>query len=194
MKRDWTNITLKDWYEMQDILAVQDEWTMYNLLDYLYDIDSSSMPISEVKKYNLGFLADTTALDNYKIDKSYDEKYDINLDITNLSVAQFIDFQNYSKETEPRFEKLVSCFIFPKGHTYNDGYDIKEVQNDILNWPFAMVKKISFFLTKQLQTFISLTLYYLKAEMEKMEIPKNKELSSLMEKVISLNSELCHTS
>lgn len=26
-KRDWTNITLKDWYEIQDILSVEDEYT-----------------------------------------------------------------------------------------------------------------------------------------------------------------------
>ena len=64
-KRDWTNITLKDWYEIQDILSVEDEYTTFNLLDYLYGIDSSNMTLAEVSKYSggLSFLND---LEKYK--------------------------------------------------------------------------------------------------------------------------------
>ena len=30
-KRDWNNITLKDWYEIQNILSVEDEYTTFKL-------------------------------------------------------------------------------------------------------------------------------------------------------------------
>lgn len=65
--RDWTNITLRDWYKIQELLAVTDEYTMYNILDYLYNIDSVNMPISDLRNYSLAFLNNTTALDNYKV-------------------------------------------------------------------------------------------------------------------------------
>lgn len=194
MIRDWSNITLRDWYQIQDIISVQDEWTMYNLLDYLYNIDSSNMPISEIKNYSLAFMNDLDALDNVKIDKDLDTRYDVDLDITKLSVAQFIDYQNYSKEENPKLEKLISVFVWPKGHTYNDGYDIKQVQEDILNWPFAVVKKVGFFLAKQLETFINLTLYYLKADLKKMGLKNQKEIDKLIEQTSSLLSELSPTS
>lgn len=194
MIRDWSNITLRDWYQIQDIISVQDEWTMYNLLDYLYNIDSSNMPISEVKNYSLAFMHDLDALNNVKVDKELDTRYDVDLDITKLSVAQFIDYQNYSKEYNPKLEKLISVFVWPKGHTYNDGYDIKQVQEDILNWPFAVVKKVGFFLAKQLETFINLTLYYLKADLKKMGLKNQKEIDKLIEQTSSLLSELSPTS
>lgn len=194
MIRDWSNITLRDWYQIQDIISVQDEWTMYNLLDYLYNIDSSNMPISEVKNYSLAFMHDLDALNNVNVDKELDARYDVDLDITKLSVAQFIDYQNYSKEENPKLEKLISVFVWPKGHTYNDGYDIKQVQEDILNWPFAVVKKVGFFLAKQLETFINLTLYYLKADLKKMGLKNQKEIDKLIEQTSSLLSELSPTS
>lgn len=185
--RNWSNISLKDFYEMQNIIAVQDDYTLYNLLDYLYDIDSSNMPIQEVKQYSLSFLNDN--IDDVDIDTYQDEKYDINLDITKVSVAQFIDYQNYVKEKEIRYEKILSVFVIPKGHEYNDGYSLKEVQEDILNWQFAIVKKISFFFATQLTTFVTLFLYYSKEEMK-----GEKKIADLLDKTQLLLSELYPTS
>ena len=127
-KRDWENITLRDWYKIQELLTVTDEYTMYNILDYLYDIDSVNMPISDLRNYSLAFLNNTDQLDNYKVDPDYDKRYDFSLDLTKISVAQFIDYNNYIKEDPVKFEKILSVFIYPKGKTYNDGsYNIEDV-------------------------------------------------------------------
>jgi len=186
MKRDWSNITLKDFYEIQDIIAVQDDYTIYNLLDYLYDVDSINLPISEVRKYSLSFLNEN--IDNISIDTFHDKKYDFDLNLTNISVAQFVDYQNYIKETPIRYEKILSCFVIPKGHEYNDGYDIKEVQEDILNWQFAIVKKIGFFFSKQFQIFVTIFLSYLKEEVK--GTPKEKEMKEVLDKTNLLLLEL----
>lgn len=194
MKRDWNNITLQDWYKIQELISVQDEWTTYNILDYLYDIDSTNMPITELRNYSLEFLYDLTPLDNYKVDKEYDKKYDCNLDLTKVSVAQFIDYSNYIKEDEMRYEKVLSVFIYPKGATYNDGsYSIEEVQNDILNWPFALVKKIGFFFGQQLTTFIETTLFFLQAEMKSMKTEKTEKIAEIISKANLMISELSPT-
>lgn len=199
LKRDWTNITLKDWYNIQDILSVQDDYTTFNLLDYLYNINSSDMSLSEVSKYSnsLSFLNDAADFENFVCE----DEYTINgttyvgfVDITNISVAQFIDYQNYIKEKPFSFEKVMSIFIVPKGHTYNDGYDMKKVQNDLLELPFRVCQKVAFFLVKQLQTFVQITLYYLTAELEKMEMTKEEKdmITGNLQKMTSQLSELFH--
>lgn len=199
LKRDWTNITLKDWYNIQDILSVQDDYTTFNLLDYLYNINSSDMSLSEVSKYSnsLSFLNDAADFENFVCE----DEYTINgttyvgfVDITHISVAQFIDYQNYIKEQPVKFEKVMSIFIVPKGHTYNDGYDMKSVQNDLLELPFRVCQKVAFFLVKQLQTFVQITLYYLTAELEKTEMEKEKKDTILynLQQMTSQLSELFH--
>ena len=193
--RDWTNITLKDWYAIQELLEVQDEWTMYNILDYLYDIDSVNMPISELRNYSLAFLNNTDQLDNYKVPDVYDDKYSCNLDLTKVSVAQFIDYNNYVKEEPVKFEKILSVFIYPKGATYNDGsYSIEDVQNDILDFPFALVKKLAFFFGQQLTTFTTITLFFLQQEMKEMKTPKTDKMAELINQANSMISEFCPTS
>lgn len=199
LKRDWTNITLNDWYNIQDILSVQDDYTTFNLLDYLYNINSSDMSLSEVSKYSnsLSFLNDAADFENFVCEDEYTingTTYEGFVDITNISVAQFIDYQNYIKEQPVKFEKVMSIFIVPKGHTYNDGYDMKSVQNDLLELPFRVCQKVAFFLVKQLQTFVQITLYYLTAELEKTEMEKEKKdtILSNLQQMTSQLSELFH--
>lgn len=194
MKRDWTNITLKDWYEIKNIMSLEDEYTVYNLIDYLYDIDSTNIPISELKKYDISFLKEEpniTPKDEYEINGDI---YYANLNLTEVTAAQFIDYQNYIKEKELRFEKLLSVFIFPKGHKYNDGYDMKKVQKDLLELPFAVANKIGFFFKTQFKTFVHLTLYYLEKEIQKTTTNKEtkKKLRKNFQNLQSLLSELSH--
>lgn len=198
IKRDWTNITLKDFYAIQDIMSIQDEYTTFNLLDYLYDIDSSNMTLNEVSRYSnsLSFLNDVDDFKNFKCE----DEYTINgttyvgfLDISKVSVAQFIDYQNYMKETPIRFEKVLSIFIMPNGHSYNDGYDLQVAQNDILELPFRVVQKVAFFLTKQLQVLSQIILYYLKEEIKTMDIPKEQK-QLLVENMEKMNFQLLELS
>lgn len=200
-KRDWSNITLKEWYEIQNILSVEDEYTTFNLLDYLYGIDSTNMSLVEVSKYTnaLSFLNNTEAYKTIKLE----DKYTINgttytgfLDLTKVTVAQFIDYQNYVKETPIKYEDVLSVFIIPEGHNYNDGYDMGKVKEDMLELPFVVVQKVAFFFGKQLQTFVSLFLCYLKMEMKKMkgiDKKKKKLLIDNLDKTNLLLSELSHT-
>lgn len=200
MKRiEWKDITLRDFYAIEDIMSVQDEWTVYNLLDYIYKIDSTNMPITEIGQYDVSFLNECK---NFK-DIKLEDKYTINgttyegfVDITKITVAQFVDYQNYMKEKEMRFENILSVFIVPEGHTYNDGYDLAKAKEDILDMPFVVVQKVAFFLTKQLETFVQIFLYYSKEEVKKMKIPKEKKqiLIEEMERVGTLLSELSPTS
>lgn len=52
-------------------------------------------------------------------------------DIEKMTTAQYIDFQTFAKAPDGRIAELLSCFLLPDGHRYNDGYDIREVQGAI---------------------------------------------------------------
>ena len=48
-----------------------------------------------------------------------------------MTAAQFIDFQQLSQDVEMNTVALLSVFLVPEGHKYNDGYDIRAVQGAI---------------------------------------------------------------
>lgn len=52
-------------------------------------------------------------------------------DLRKVTTAQYIDFQTFAPEGEPRLPELLSVFLVPKGHAYGDGYDPVEVQRAI---------------------------------------------------------------
>ena len=52
-------------------------------------------------------------------------------DYRRLETCQYIDFQTYIGDMENRMVELLSVILVPKGHRYNEGYDIIELQRDI---------------------------------------------------------------
>lgn len=52
-------------------------------------------------------------------------------DYRRLETCQYIDFQAYIADMEKRMVELLSVILVPKGHRYNEGYDIIELQRDI---------------------------------------------------------------
>ena len=131
----WNDINLKQFYDIREILSVEDDWTYLNLIDCIYGVNSQNLPINELKKFDISFIKDE--IPDVKLKKYYTlngTKYNSNCDITRVSVAQFIDYQNYLKEDEVRLEKLLSVFFMPDGcKDYNTGYDIIKVQGGF-NW------------------------------------------------------------
>ena len=136
--KTWKDITLRQFNKIQDLLQEIDEYTTLNIIDVIYDVDSADMPAMEVmNKYahSLDFLM-TTIPTNEKLKDVYtinQREYNSNINLTQMTTAQFVDYQNYSKENPVDISKCLSVFIIPKGHTYNDGYDLKQVQDFLLH-------------------------------------------------------------
>lgn len=176
--KTWSDITLQQYYQIKELLTNEDEYTVLNILDVIYDIDSASMTISALSKYNnaLDFLKDEIPV--VDIQKKYTingNTYESNCELTKVSTAQFIDYQNYLKEKEPKYEKLISVFFIPENHQYNDGYSIKEVQDDILHMSMVDVQSIAFFIKKQFQLLLSLFQFYLTQSIQKMNLTKQQK-------------------
>lgn len=178
--KTWKDITLRQFNKIQDLLQEIDEYTTLNIIDVLYDVDSADMPAMEVmNKYahSLDFLM-TTIPTNEKLKDVYtinQREYNSNINLTQMTTAQFVDYQNYSKENPVDISKCLSVFIIPKGHTYNDGYDLKQVQEDIKDLDMVTINTLAFFFKKLYILLLETTLLCLTQDMEKMNIPTQKK-------------------
>lgn len=193
----WSDITLKQFYEIKDILSVEDDWTYLNLIDCIYGVDSQSLPIKDLKKYDISFIKES--IPTVKLEKKYTlngTTYNSNYDLTKVTVAQFIDYSNYLKEDKLRLEKLLSVFFMPEGSKdYNTGYDIIKVQEDLLLLPIDVAQTIGFFFERQLRIFLILFPYSLINQIKKMKMEKQKkkELIECIKQMDYFNSELYRT-
>lgn len=178
-KADWDDITLEKFYKIQDVLSSVDEYTENNIKEIVYGIDTSDMAISELGKYDISFLEKELPLKNVKLKDTYvlnGRKYDSNINLTMIRTNQFIDFTAYTREKDIHYEKLLSVFMIPKGHNYNDGYDLTEVQDDILQMTIADVQSLAFFMMEQFRAFAVIFQQYLETEVKTMP----KELQKIM--------------
>ena len=178
--KTWKDITLRQFNKIQDLLQEIDEYTTLNIIDVLYNVDSADMPAMEVmNKYahSLDFLM-TTIPTNEKLKETYtinQREYNSNINLTQMTTAQFVDYQNYSKENPVDISKCLSVFVIPKGHTYNDGYDLKQVQEDIKDLDMVTINTLAFFFKKSFVLLLEITLLCLTQDTKKMNIPTQKK-------------------
>lgn len=173
---EWSDITLKQYYKIQDTLSTPDEYLGFNLIDIVYGVDVSNMLLTEAKKYKLDFLKQEP--EKAELKKYYvlnGRKYDSNFDLTVVSTSQFMDYNTYANKKEKKFEELLSVFFVPDGHTYGDGYDIVQVQQDLLELDICTVIGASFFFAKQLEIFVNLFRDSLQELIAKTDIAEEKK-------------------
>lgn len=79
-------------------------------------------------------------------------------DIEKMTTAQYIDFQTFAKSSDGRIAELLSCFLLPEGHRYNDGYAIREVQGAIRSFlPITAANGLlAFFFRKSHRSMINI--------------------------------------
>ena len=97
-------------------------------------------------------------------------KYYFDCLLGNVTTAQYVDFINYSKTSD--IVKMLSVFMIPEGHKYNDGYDMLEVFEDIQDMPIPILYSASFFFNRQFATFIKIFQRYSMKQLKKVKLPK----------------------
>ena len=101
--------------------------------------------------------------------KINDQVYKVNYNIGKLNMAQYIDFQQtiVNKNYLENLPALLSIFIIPKGHKYNDDYDILELRNILENnMTLDEALSIVFFLKTKSISLIKLKLLYYKLRLK----------------------------
>lgn len=199
--KTWKDITLRQFNKIQDLLQEVDDYTTLNLIDIIYDIDSANLPAMEVmNKFanSLDFLTTPIPTDA-KLKETYtinNREYDSNINLTQMTTAQFVDYQNYSKLNPVDISKCLSVFFIPKGHTYNDGYDLQQVQDDIKDLDMATINTLAFFFKKLYVLLLEITLICLTQETKQMDIPQEKkqEILNSLKQIDLANLEYSPTS
>lgn len=101
---------------------------------------------------------------NFKTIEINGEKYSIDTNLQNFTVAQYIDFQTFfpkRKTNERIIGNILACFIVPKGKKYAEGYNIQElVENINSNLDIMTANEIMFFFLKQYLISIRATANY----------------------------------
>jgi hypothetical protein len=108
--------------------------------------------------------------------KLNDRIYNIQYDIKNISVSQYIDFQTFIKNYEKYMVELASIVVIPVGKKYNEGYDITEVQDDIREYmSITQLSNICFFFVKTFNALMeSLTHYSIRGLKKMMRKEKDR--------------------
>lgn len=198
MKKDnkdlfnWDNITISKYYEIMDVLDGEDDDITKNvrLVALMMDKDESEiwdMELSVAGDYisRLQFLNrfDFPKHPNMKINlPGYN--LEVMKDVTKINVAQYVDFQNFVKlPLRDGMDKLLSIFLIPKDHKYNEGYDILDLQNTIReNMSFRVAEGLlGFFLRRYGKSLIHF-LGYCKRQIRKTRDPQMKERLEIMMK------------
>lgn len=81
-----------------------------------------------------------------------DIKCDVMANLQEMTVSQYVDFQQYwsVQDWNSKIEKVLSVFIIPEGKKYGEGYDVTEFQQLIAdNVSISLANSICFFFLKK---------------------------------------------
>ena len=181
---NWTELSLKKYNDIKDLYLdteLSDEDRLIYQIRILFDVDPLKLKTTELRNYidKMKFLGEKVP--KVKLKSTYklgDNVYALKKDLRNLTVAQWIDWQNFLKEGSDtdNYANLLSVFFFPKDvDEYGDGYDIEQVRQDINNYlSIAEAMSIaSFFLTYR-KTLLLLSLLYTRKETLKAPLTKEQ--------------------
>ena len=197
IKNNWEELTLNEVTTISSILSadVPEEMKTIEVIAVLTGKDRNeieNLPIFTFRKLanHLDFLNNPP--EQAQLHKDYYEvngrRYILQADIPTITAAQYIDYCNFSKEEPIDQRHLISCFLIPVGHSYNDGYNINQVWDDMGDLLFIDFQAIAFFLRRQYGLFTIVTLDYLDREAKKMKHLKKRERKSLRDQLHQLQN------
>lgn len=172
-----TDFTVAEYYKFRDLVSKDNQETKQILA--LFDINpnetSASDSIAIMQEISLMTIEPNKLKKVYKING---KEYELMLNLTKMSAAQFIDFQMYSVDNN--MHEILSIILLPKVRKkwylpkktakYGDGYDVFELQKDIKEQMLISDAKtiVDFFLTLSVRWLQTIEVY-LEKQKKKME-------------------------
>lgn len=150
-RRNWNDITYNEFLKLKEIAEnkeLTEDMQMLEMVLLLF----GDVPLTQMWKCSQSVIniisqpmpsGDTIA----SILNVNGRKYTVTKDITKVTTSQFIDYSNYCKNSANLIDML-TCFIIPEGHKYDDGYDMEEVKKDLLDLSVITVQSYCFFFRK----------------------------------------------
>lgn len=171
IKNSWDSLTWKEYEQLEQILNTDipaDYKTVHviALLSGLAVEEIERIPVSQFNKIlpALEFLNTEPETHYHQFEYTINgREYDFKGKLQEITTAQYIDYRAYISEEDKDIVKLMSVFLIPKGHEYNDGYDMEQVINDINDMCWLDLRAAAFFFRIQLAAYILI----LKSSLEK---------------------------
>ena len=188
----WNNISLRQWNEIEKIFKgdYEDEILQTaDLIKVMFNIeDPMLLTPQEFQKYvkELDFLKteipEKKLLNTYTINGT---KYVFYGNCFDISMAQLMDWRQYSTKDPVDYAECLSVFLVPEEHKYNDGYDMDKTIEDINSLPIGDVLKIWSFFSAGLVLFTSTLTDYFKRQLKKTSLKKEqkKEIEAKMQQL-----------
>ena len=173
-KLNWYNVNLNQFILLQDVFKIEDDTEkMISVAEIILGNDVTNLPLKEFNEQmkRLEFLKEEipTSVPPKKIEVN-GRKYFLDCLLGSITTAQYVDYTNQSNTGD--LSKMLSVFVIPEGHKYNDGYDMLEVINDIGMLPIPIVNSIAFFFGRQFSVFMRIFQRYSAKQIKKTNLPK----------------------
>lgn len=197
---NWDSITIEKYYDLQDILndEVDDDITKnVKMVALITDKDESeiwNMDLTEAGEY----ISKLTFLNKFDIPDHPNMKFNlpgyqlkVMKDVTKINVAQYVDFQNFIKmPLREGMEKILSIFLIPEDHKYNEGYDIIDLQKVIReNMSFRVAEGLLSFFLQEYGRLLIHSLTYCRRQVKKTKDPQLMERLKKTEEETKKNLE-----
>lgn len=190
IKKSWKDVTIDEYFDLCERLS-DDTLTDYEKIIIKISFITGK---SEDEIWNLTWTefrelqVEALWMDEFNINENVKfksieinkQKYSIDTNLQNFTVAQYIDFQTFfpKRKENPRIiGNILACFIIPQGKKYAEDYDIKELVDNInSNLDIMTANEIMFFFLKQYLISIRATANYFNWVLKRMKKKsKNKE-------------------
>lgn len=158
IKNNWDEITWREYEQIEQILAtdIPSDFKAIHLISVLTGLtpdEVERLPVSQFNKLlpAINFINKKAKTHYHKFKYTINgREYDFKGKLEEITTAQYLDYRTYMNEEEKDVVKLMSVFLIPVGHDYNDGYDMNQVMNDINDMCWLDIKAASFFFRIQL--------------------------------------------
>lgn len=144
LKKGWSDITINEYYQIQDILNDEDTDELDKTIDIatvLTGMTREELLKTDYNEYTELITEINTILcsgipenANNKLDSIILDgvKYKIIKELDKVSVGQYIDFQSYLTQ-EKNMAQILSIFLIPEGKKYAEDYNVAETINTFEN-------------------------------------------------------------
>lgn len=126
--------TIKDYQEDQEL---ETEIKIISILSDISENELWNTPIEHLRgiRNQISFVYSKPEWKNHKVKSIKIGKYDCNCvyDMEKVTIAQYVDFQNYIHMNRNVNAEILSTFIIPKGHRYGEDYDLNDLIRTIKN-------------------------------------------------------------
>lgn len=180
-KMTWYDVTLYQFIELKKLMENEDEIErVVSIAELLLGSDVSDLPLKDFNERfkQLDFLSEEipNKIPPKKIEVN-GRKYYMDCLLGNVSTAQYVDYTNHAKTND--ISKMLSVFLIPDGHKYNDGYNMEQVFNDIYDLPIPIVNSAAFFFGKQFKLFMRIFQRYSIKQLKKTKMKKEMKKAAI---------------